>query len=87
MIDINNNLYYIVAQNIKKQRKLRGWAQVKLSLKSGISYDYLKKTEIKNGCTKQFSLDTIHKIAVVLDVDVRILFTTIDEKSKVESFD
>ncbi len=25
----NDNLYYLVSQNIKKQRKLKGWTQVK----------------------------------------------------------
>ena len=75
---MNNNLYYVVAQNIKKQRKLKGWTQVKLSLKSGVSYDYLKKIETKSGCNKQFSLDTIQKIAEALDIDVRILFTPLE---------
>lgn len=75
---MGNNLYYIVAQNIKKQRKLKGWTQVKLSLMSGISYDYLKKIETKSGCTKQFSLDTIPKIALALDVDVLELFIPLE---------
>ncbi|MBQ2872608.1 MAG: helix-turn-helix transcriptional regulator [Bacilli bacterium] len=75
---MGNNLYYIVAQNIKKQRKLKGWTQVKLSLMSGISYDYLKKIETKSGCTKQFSLDTIQKIALALDVDVLELFIPLE---------
>ena len=39
----NDNLYYIVSQNIKKQRKLKGWTQVKLAMESNISVDYLKK--------------------------------------------
>ena len=36
----DDNLYYIVSQNIKKQRKLKGWTQVKLAMKSNISVDY-----------------------------------------------
>lgn len=75
---MNNDLYYVVAQNIKRQRKLKGWTQVKLSLKSGVSYDYLKKIETKSGCTKQFSLYTVQKIAEALDIDVRLLFTPLD---------
>lgn len=39
----NVNIYYLVAQNIKKQRKLKGWTQVKLDMQSNISVDYLKK--------------------------------------------
>ena len=26
------NLYYLVSQNIKKQRKIKGWTQVKLAM-------------------------------------------------------
>lgn len=79
MIIMNNdNLYYIVSQNIKKQRKLKGWTQVKLAMESNISVDYLKKRETKSGSTKQFSLDTIQKIANALDIDVRVLFDELD---------
>lgn len=74
----NKNLYYIVAQNIKKQRKIKGWTQVKLAMKSNISVDYLKRIETKSGCTKQFSLDTIQKIANALEVNPKIFFEDID---------
>lgn len=74
----NDNLYYIVSQNIKKQRKLKGWTQVKLAIESNISVDYLKKIETKSGSTKQFSLDTIQKIANALDIDVIVLFDKLD---------
>ena len=74
----NDNLYYLVAQNIKKQRKLKNWTQVKLAMESNISVDYLKKIETKSGCTKQFSLDTIEKIANALEIDVKELFNKIE---------
>lgn len=74
----NDNLYYLVFQNIKKQRKLKGWTQVKLAMKSNISVDYLKKIETKSGCTKQFSLDTVDKIAKALEIDVKDLFDKLD---------
>lgn len=74
----NDNLYYTVAQNIKKQRKLKNWTQVKLAMESNISVDYLKKIETKSGCTKQFSLDTVEKIANALNIDVKELFNKIE---------
>ena len=74
----NNNLYYLVSQNIKKQRKLKGWTQVKLAMESNISVDYLKKIETKSGCEKQFSLDTIQKIANALSIDAKDLFNKLD---------
>lgn len=72
------NLYYLVSQNIKKQRKIKGWTQVKLAMKSNISVDYLKKIETKSGCDKQFSLDTVQKIAKALEIDVKELFNKLD---------
>lgn len=68
------NLYQIVANNIKIQRKLKGWTQVKLAMKSNISVEYLKKIETKSGCTKQFSIDTIQKIAKALNINPKELF-------------
>lgn len=72
------NLYYLVSQNIKKQRKIKGWTQVKLAMKSNISVDYLKKIETKSGCDKQFSLDTVQKIAKALEIDAKYLFNKLD---------
>ncbi len=69
-----DNLYYVVSQNIRKQRKLKGWTQVKLAMESNISVDYLKKIETKSGCDKQFSLDTVGKIAKALGIDPKDLF-------------
>lgn len=68
------NLYQIIANNIKIQRKLKGWTQVKLAMKSNISVEYLKKIETKSGCTKQFSIDTIQKIAKALNINPKELF-------------
>ena len=72
------NLYYLVSQNIKKQRKIKGWTQVKLAMKSNISVDYLKKIETKSGCDKQFSLDTVQKIAKALEIYAKDLFNKLD---------
>ena len=74
----DDNLYYIVSQNIKKQRKIKGWTQIKLAMKSNISIDYLKKIETKSGCDKQFPLDTIQKIAKDLEIDAKELFNKLD---------
>ena len=79
-----DNLYYVVAQNIRKQRKLKGWTQIKLAMESHISVDYLKKIETKSGCTKQFSIDTVSKIAKALGIKPRELFNEIDKNEKQE---
>ena len=74
------NLYQLVARNIKKYRKLKGYTQVKLAMESNISVDYLKKIETKSGCTKQFSLDTVQKIANALNISPKELFEEEDKK-------
>ena len=74
----DDNLYYLISQNIKKQRKLKGWTQVKLAMESNISVDYLKKIETKSGCEKQFSLDTVQKVAKALGIDAKELFNKLD---------
>ena len=76
----NVNIYYLVAQNIKKQKKLKERTQVKLAMQSNISVDYLKKIETKSGCTKQFSLDTLQKIYKALEINPKILFEDLDNK-------
>ena len=73
-----DNIYYLVARNIKKYRKQKGWTQVKLAMESNISVDYLKKIETKSGSNKQFSLDTIQKIANALNIKVKDLFEDIE---------
>ena len=73
-----DNLYYLISQNIKKQRKIKVRTQIKLAMKSNISVDYLKKIETKSDCDKQFSLDTVQKIAKALEIDVKDLFNKLD---------
>lgn len=75
----NLNLYQLIAFNIKRQRKLKGWTQVKLAMESNISVEYLKKIETKSGCTKQFSIDTIEKISKALEIDPKELFNKIEK--------
>ena len=47
-------------------------------MKSNISVDYLKKIATKSGCDRQFSLDTVQKIAKALEIDAKDLFNKLD---------
>ena len=76
---IEKDIYYLVGQNIKKQRKLKGITQLELSKRSYYSYEFIRKIESKSACRNTFSLDTVDKIAKVLGVDVQILFDPLDE--------
>lgn len=78
-IDIEKDIYYLVGQNIKKQRKIKGLTQKKLSEMTFYSYEFIRKIESKSACRNTFSLDTVDKIAKALDINVQILFEPLDE--------
>lgn len=75
---MEQDIYFLVGQNIKKQRKLKGLTQLKLAEKSYFSYEFIRKIESKSSCRNTFSLATVDKIAKTLDVDVRLLFEPLD---------
>ena len=75
---MEQDIYYLVGQNIKKQRKLKGLTQLQLANKSYFSYEFIRKIESKSACRNTFSLDTVDKIAKALNVDVRLLFEPLD---------
>ena len=72
-----DNLYYLISQNIKKQRKIKGRTQVKLAMKSNISVDYLKKLKQKVVAIKN-SFRYSSKNAKALEIDVKDLFNKLD---------
>ena len=75
---MEQDIYYLVGQNIKKQRKLKGLTQLQLANKSYFSYEFIRKIESKSACRNTFSLDTVAKLAKVLEIDVRVLFESLD---------
>ena len=77
--EIEKDIYYLVGQNIKKQRKLKGLTQKKLSEITYYSYEFIRKIESKSACRNTFSLDTTSKIAKALNIDIRLLFEPLEE--------
>ena len=78
---IEKDIYYLVGQNIKKQRKLQGLTQKKLSEITFYSYEFIRKIESKSACRNTFSLDTTAKIANALKIDIRLLFEPLDDSN------
>jgi transcriptional regulator with XRE-family HTH domain len=78
-VDLEKDIYYLVGQNIKKQRKLKGLTQKKLSEMTFYSYEFVRKIESKSACRNTFSLDTVDKIAKALGVNIKVLFDPLDE--------
>lgn len=67
-----NYVYQLVSKNIKKQRKLKGLTQEQLAEKMSYSTQFISNIESKNHQT--FSLGTLWRLALVLDIDIALLF-------------
>ncbi len=76
------NIYEQIARNIKKYRNLAGITQAELAEKVGVSHEFIRRNESKKG-KKSFSVDTLWKISVALDIPPGRLFEIdIDEMIK-----
>lgn len=67
------NIYEQIAKNIKKYRKQFGITQAVLAERVGVSHEFIRRIESKKG-EKTFSVDTIWKISLVLNIDPGSLF-------------
>lgn len=67
-----NYIYYVVSQNIKRLRKESGLTQEQLAIKANYSKQFIANIESKNFQT--FSLGTLWRIALVLNIDIKELF-------------
>ncbi len=80
-----NYIYELVSKNIKKQRKLQGLTQEQLANKMAYSTQFISNIESKNHQT--FSLGTLWRLSLVLNIDIKVLFdeTVMEEKIYKES--
>ena len=67
------NIYEEIAKNIKKYRNLAGISQAELAERVGVSHEFIRRNESRKG-RKSFSVDTLWKISVALDIAPRKLF-------------
>ena len=74
-----NYIYYLVARNLKTQRKLKGLTQSKFAELCNYSDGFIMNIESEK-YYQTFSLGTLWKFGEVLDIDIRELFKPIDEK-------
>lgn len=74
-----NYIYYLVAQNLKIQRKLKGLTQSKFAELCNYSDGFIMNIESEK-YHQTFSLGTLWKFAEVLNIDIRELFKPLDEK-------
>ena len=76
-----NYIYYLVGQNLKKQRKLKHLTQRQLADLCNYSEGFIMNIESKK-YLQTFSLSTIWKFADVLEIDVKELFNELEEEDK-----
>ena len=67
------NIYEQIARNIKKYRKQAGITQAFLAERVGVSHEFIRRIESKKG-VKTFSVDTIWKISLALNINPGLLF-------------
>ena len=69
----DDNYMFVVANNIKKYRKMAKITQEQLAVDIGRSYDFVRRLEYKKGAIG-CSLDTLYRISVVLNVPMSKFF-------------
>jgi len=73
MYDNSFDLYESIAQNIKKYRKEAKITQALLAERVGVSHEFIRRIESVKGA-KTFSVDTLYKISLALNIDIKDLF-------------
>lgn len=76
-----NYVYYLVGQNLKKQRKLKKLTIAKFAMLCNYSEGFIMNIESPN-YNQTFSLGTVWTFAKVLNIDIRELFAPLEEDDK-----
>lgn len=69
----NKDIKKIVALNIRKYRKLKGYTQEELALYTDRSFEFIRRIESEQG-RRGFSVETLWRIAMVLEIPIDNLF-------------
>lgn len=71
--NFDKNIKQIIANNIRKYRKEKGLTQEELALYTDRSFEFIRRIESEQG-KRGFSVETLWRIATVLEVDMNKLF-------------
>lgn len=75
----NEDIYEIIAANIKENRKEAKITQAELAERSNYSHEFIRRIEAPNG-KKYFSLNTLVKLADALDIKLEKLLKGISDE-------
>ena len=67
-----NYIYEVVSKNMKRIRKEKGLTQAQVAERMSYSTQFISNIESKN--LQTFSLGTLWRFAIVMDVDINELF-------------
>ena len=73
-----NYIYYVIGQNLKRLRKEKGFTQEKLAEASNYALSFIGNLE-SSKVFQTASVGSLYHIAKILKIDIRELFTPIDE--------
>jgi len=71
-IVFDHDIYNTIRKNIKKYRKERKMTSAQLAELVDLSHEFIRQIESEK-VANSFSVDTLYRIAVVLDVSVDVL--------------
>ena len=74
-----NYIYYLVGQNLKKQRKLKHLTITKFAMLCNYSEGFIMNIESPN-YKQTFSLGTVWTFAKTLGIDIRVLFEPLEDE-------
>ena len=73
-----NYVYYLVGQNLKRQRKLKGLSIAKFARLCNYSEGFIMNIESPK-YKQTFSLGTLWHFADILEIDIKEFFNDLDE--------
>ena len=68
-LKFNPNIYDVIRKNIKKYRKAQNMTSAELAELVDLSHDFIRQIESKKAAYN-FSVDTLYRISVALDVSL-----------------
>lgn len=74
-----NDIYEVIARNIKYYRTMRKMTQAELAEMTEYSHEFIRRIEAPN-TQKNFSIDAVSNIANALEVEVDQLFEKNNDK-------
>ena len=77
-LEFDHDIYNTIRKNIKKYRKEQKMTAAQLAEIVGVSHDFIRQIESEK-VAANFSVETLYRISVALDVSVDALFAKTDD--------